>query len=113
MQSIKGNLIPIRDHVIVEEMYFGEQKTASGIIIIDDDGKDIGIKPRWARVYAVGPLQEEVVVGDWVLIEHGRWTRGVDMEVEDGVIKTLRRIDTDAIMLISDENPGDAYVRAD
>jgi len=113
MQPIKGNLTAIRDHVLVEEMDFGEQRTPTGIIIISDDGKDLGIKPRWGRVYAVGPEQQEVVVGDWVLVDHGRWTRGVDVEHDDGTIKTLRRVDTDAILLISDEKPGDAYVRPD
>lgn len=113
MQAIKGNLIPIRDAVIVEEMDFGEQRTPTGIIILSDDGKDMGIKPRWGRVYAVGPEQEDVQVGDWILISHGRWTRGVDLEDEDGNIKTLRRVDNDAILMIGDEKPGDAYVRPD
>ena len=35
---IKGKLTPIRDHVIVEEMNFGEQKTKAGLIILSDDG---------------------------------------------------------------------------
>lgn len=104
---------PIRDHVIVEDMHFGEQKTNTGIIIIDDDGKDFGIKPRWARVYAVGPKQEDVKVGEYVLIEHGRWTRGVDMAREDGTTITIRRVDTECILVTSDEKPKDAYVRKD
>lgn len=104
---------PIRDHVIVEDMHFGEQKTNSGIIIVDDDGKDFGIKPRWARVYAVGPKQEDVKIGEYVLVEHGRWTRGFDLEREDGTTFTIRRIDTDCILMSSDEKPKDAYVRPD
>ena len=51
---IKGRLTPIRDHVIVEEMNFGEQKTKAGLIILSDDGIDRGIRPRWGRVYAKG-----------------------------------------------------------
>ena len=100
---------PIRDHVIVEDMEFGEQRTAGGIIIIDDDGKQHGIKPRWARVYAVGPEQENVNVGDWVLVEHGRWTRGFNFTNDDGSIFTLRRVDTDCIMMTSDRKPIDIY----
>lgn len=110
---IKGKLIPIRDHVIVEDMYFGEQKTNNGIIILDDNGKDFGIKPRWARVYAVGPEQKDVSVGEYVLVEHGRWTRGFDLEREDGTSFTVRRIDTDCILMSSEEKPKDVYVRAD
>jgi len=43
----KGKLLPIRDHVIVEEMEFGEQISKGGIIIQSDDGKTMGVKPRW------------------------------------------------------------------
>ncbi len=99
----------IRDHVIVVDMEFGEQRTQGGIIIIDDDGKQHGIKPRWAKVYAVGPEQENVKVGDWIFIEHGRWTRGFNFEKDDGSIYTLRRVDTDAIMMSSDQKPKDVY----
>lgn len=101
---------PILDHVIVEDMEFGEQKTKSGIIIVDDDGKSHGIKPRWGKVYAIGPKQNDVNVGDWILIEHGRWTRGFNFEREDGSVYTLRRVDTDAIIMKSDKKPSDAYI---
>lgn len=103
----------IRDHVIASDMDFGEQKTAGGIIIMSDDGKSLGVKPRWARVYSVGPEQKDIAVGEWILVEHGRWTRGFDAEDDDGTKITLRKIDTDAILLASDEKPGDAYVAKD
>jgi len=113
MTTIIGKLTPIRDHVIVEQMDFGDQRTATGIIILSDDGKGMGIKPRWGRVYAVGPEQQDVQAGDWILLEHGRWTRGFDLEDEEGNIKTLRKADNDAILMISDEKPSDAYVVAE
>jgi co-chaperonin GroES (HSP10) len=103
-------IIAIRDHIIVEDMEFGEQKTSAGIIIINDDGKSHGIKPRWALVHAVGPKQKDVKVGEYVLVEHGRWTRGFEMEREDGSNFTIRRIDNDCILMSSDEKPSDAYV---
>ena len=109
----KGKLIPIRDHVIVEEMEFGEQISKGGIIIQSDDGKTMGVKPRWGKVYAVGEKNKDVKVGDWVLIEHGRWTRGMNVEDEDGVMRVLRRVDKDAIMITSHKKPGDVYVTAD
>ena len=104
---------PILDHVIVQDMEFGEQKTRSGSIIIDDDGKQHGIKPRWGKVYAVGPKQEDVKVGDWVLIEHGRWTRGIDLDNEDGSTTTVRRVEPKSIMAISDRKPTDTYTAAE
>lgn len=103
----------IRNHVIVEDMEFGEQRTQGGIIIIDDDGKQHGIKPRWAKVHAVGPEQENIKSGDWILIEHGRWTRGFNFERDDGTIFTLRRVDTDAIIMTSDQKPSDAYIASE
>jgi co-chaperonin GroES (HSP10) len=109
----KGKLIPIRDHVIVEEMEFGEQISKGGIIIQSDDGKTMGVKPRWGKVYAVGHKNHDVKVGDWVLIEHGRWTRGMNVEDEDGKMRVLRRVDKDAIMITSHTKPGDVYVTAD
>jgi hypothetical protein len=57
-------------------------------------------------VYAVGPDQQDVKVGDWICVAHGRWTRGLDIEDEHGK-KTVRRIDPKDIMLVADELPSD------
>ena len=68
--TVKGKLIPLRDKILVHNMNFGEQVTTSGIVITSDDGKERGIYPRWAQVFAVGPEhKEEFNVGDWILIE--------------------------------------------
>jgi co-chaperonin GroES (HSP10) len=106
-------VVPVKDNVIASDMYFGDQRTATGLIIPTDDGKSFGIKPRWAKVYSVGPTQKDLVPGDYILVEHGRWTRGVDFDLEDGSKITLRKIDLEAILLISDEKPNDAYVAED
>lgn len=100
---------PILDHVIVQDIDFGEQVTKTGIILTTDDGKLHGIKPRWGKVYAVGPKQKDVVPGEWILIEHGRWTRGHDIEQEDGSYITLRRVDVEAIIASSEDKPSDVY----
>lgn len=108
--KIKGTLKPIRNRVIVSDMYFGEQKTKSGLILRSDDGTTRGIYPRWGRVYAKGPENiDEYNVGDWVLVDHGRWTRGVD--VDDGIEeKTLRMVEAESILLWSNEKPDDVYI---
>jgi co-chaperonin GroES (HSP10) len=103
-------IAPVKDNVIASDMDFGDQRTATGLIIPTDDGKSFGIKPRWAKVYSVGPTQKDLVPGDYILVEHGRWTRGVDFDLEDGSKLTLRKIDLEAILLVSDEKPSDAYV---
>ncbi len=100
IQAIK----PLHDHVIVTEMNFKDRTLSSGIVLLGDDAKTAGIRPRWAQVYAVGPDQKDVAVGQWILVEHGRWTRGSEVEI-DGEEMTIRRIDANAILIVSDESP--------
>ena len=107
MNRIKGKLRPIRDHIIVCDMEFGLEKTAGGILLRGDDAKSEGIHPRWAKVYAVGKEQTEIKVGDWVLIEHGRWSRGIKYVPDDGEEITIQLADKNAIMLTSNEKPKD------
>lgn len=97
-------IVPIQNHVIVTEMNFGQRKLSSGVILMGDDGKTDGIRPRWCKVFAVGPEQKDVAPGQWVLMEHGRWTRGVEVEL-DGQPMTLRRIDPAAMIMTSNTEP--------
>jgi hypothetical protein len=85
-------------------MDFSGRQLASGVILLGDDGKTDGIRPRWARVYAVGPEQKDVKVNQWVLMEHGRWSRGLKVIV-DGEEILIRRADPKAIMFVSDNRP--------
>ena len=98
------SLSVIKDHILVTEMTFKERKLSSGIVLLNDDGKTSGIRPRWARVYAVGPEQKEIAVGQWIFVEHGRWSRGIEVEVNDEQL-TLRRVDPKSIIFVSDEEP--------
>ena len=93
-------------------MDFDEQRTRSGIIITSDDGKGHGVKPRWARVWAVGPDQTDVQVGEWIYVEHGRWTRGISVE-DNGKEITIRMVEPKSIMLQSNEKPEDVYLGAE
>lgn len=107
--KVKGTIVPLKDKVIVSDMDFGIERTAAGLYIPSDDGKTQGIHPRWGKVWAIGPEQQDVNVGDWVLIEHGRWTRTIEYENSDGTKVDLRMVDTNAIMIISDYKPSDVY----
>ena len=111
LSKLKVNgLRPIHDHVLVTDLYFGEQKTRGGIIIRDDNGTARGVYPRWARVWAKGPTnKEDYEVGDYILIEHGRWTRKMDLDI-DGEEITVHRVDTDAILAVSDEKPNELQI---
>lgn len=101
-----GRLRPIRDHVLVQDMQFEERRTSTGIVLLNDNGTGLGIRPRWGKIYAVGPEQEDLAVGQWIMVAHGRWTRGVDIEDDNGK-HTIRRIDPKDVLLISDEEPQD------
>jgi hypothetical protein len=103
--KVKG-IIPILDHVIVIDMDFSGRQLASGIVLLSDDGKSEGIRPRWAQVHSVGPDQHDVKPGQWIYVEHGRWTRGLHVEFEGDDHETvLRRVDPSAIIFKSDEKP--------
>ena len=102
----KHQIHPLNDSVIVTDMTFDERFTTSGIVLLNDNGKSTGIRPRWGQVYAVGPEQQDVRVGQWVCVAHGRWTRGIEVEDETGR-KTLRRVDPNDLLIVSDEQPQD------
>lgn len=98
----------LHDWVIVSDMEFGEVTTASGLVIKSDNGKTHGIKPRWGQVYCVGPTQKDVQVGNWILVEHGRWTRG--MHINDGEREvTVQRVEVKSILAVTDHKPTDLY----
>lgn len=109
MNAVKGKIIPLKDYIFVKDMEFGEERTASGIIVQNLNGKLEGVKSRWGKVWAVGPKQKDVKIGEWILVAHGRWTRGIKVD-DDGQEITIRRIDNNDILIVSDEKPKDIDV---
>jgi hypothetical protein len=107
-QIKRNQLRAIKSDVIVTDMSFDVRLSNGGLILLNDNGKSTGIRPRWGRVYAVGPQQQDVRVGQWICVAHGRWTRGLDIEDESGK-RTIRKIDPKDILLVSDseEMPND------
>lgn len=83
---MESKLTACKGKVLVTNLDSGEQKTAAGIIITDDDGKLRGVRSRWAEVYSVGEDITDIKVGEWILIEHGRWSRTIML---DGVALNL------------------------
>ena len=104
---VEGIFKPLRDGILVRNMDFGEQKTASGLIVLSDDGKTGGIHPRWGEVIAVGNEQEDVSVGQYVMVAHGRWSRGFELNGE-----TVRTVDPKDVLGIQDEEPDNTIFKA-
>lgn len=97
-------LYPLGDTIIVRDMDFSGRKLSSGIFLLNDDGKTDGIRPRWAKVYAVGPEQTDVKVGQWIYVEHGRWSRGLEVDVGEETFH-IRRVDPKCIIFTSETSP--------
>lgn len=109
--KVSGTFKPLHDKVFVSDMEFGDEVTTSGIVLRSDNAKSEGIHPRWGKVWAVGPEQKDVKVGEWILIEHSRWTRTIHYEEADGSIVEIRMVELDAIMMACDEKPADSWMR--
>jgi co-chaperonin GroES (HSP10) len=108
LTKAKGNFVPLGEDILVTNMYFGEERSSGGIILSNDDGKLRGIRARWCQVYKIGQrckLKDQINEGDWILLEHGRWSRQFLIEDNDGVDWVLQKADIDAILLVSEEEP--------
>lgn len=102
MKTIK----PIHDKVLAKMIDgFGEKKTAGGLIIQEKDGTADAIRPRWFEVVYVGPEQKDVNPGEYVLVAHGRWSRGVNIDPADDY--KLYFLDNDEMLAVSDELPNE------
>ena len=102
--TVENDIKPLKKRVLVSDMQFGATKTKGGIILLDDDGTEAGIHLRWAKVYAVGDQQEDVKVGEWIMVAHGRWSRALKVK-KDGTELEVRMIDENDILLVTDEEP--------
>ena len=102
--TVDNDITPLKKRILVSDMQFGETKSKGGIILMDDDGSAGGIHPRWAKVYAIGNQQDDVKVGQWLMVAHGRWSRAFKV-AKDGVELEVRMIDENDILLVSDDEP--------
>jgi hypothetical protein len=96
-------LSPLGNKIILINLDSGLRKSR-GVILLDDSTAEDGargIRPRWAEVYAVGPDQEDVTVGDWVLMDHGRWSPGQDLRLTDDTNLRFWLGDPDGVIGVS------------
>lgn len=95
----------LKNKVLVTDLERGT-RVVGGIIIPDDNGKSQGIRPRWGKVYSVGEGVTEVKLNQWILVEHGRWTRMLKVKDDDGNETQVWGIDwPNGALLMSDEDP--------
>lgn len=83
----------------------GSRTTAGGIILRDDNGKQEGIRPRWAKVWKIANDIKDIEVGQWILVEHGRWTMTITVKDEQDNDFKFQKIDSKGIMCVSDQEP--------
>lgn len=101
---IEGSEIKVlKNNVLISEIEGGQQ-TINGVIILDDDMKDRGIKPRWCKVYATGPETFDIAKDDWILVDHGRWSRGFKAKFGD-FESEFRWVDYNDILIVQSEKP--------
>ena len=98
---------PLKSRVLASSCEIGARTTESGIQLLDDDGKEEGIRPRWFIVRAIGPEQKDVVPGQYILVSHGRWTWAATVHDKetDTFVRDIRMIDENDIFAVSDERP--------
>lgn len=96
----------LANKILATEIEVGERKTGGGIVLLDDNGKDEGIRPRWMQVYAKGEgTTDQIKVGDWILVEHGRWSRGIEVLSDDEQVLKIWQVDPEALLCVSEERP--------
>lgn len=84
----------------------GEQ-IKNGIIIPAEGFSSRGIHPRWCKVYKVGSEVKDISEGQWLYVEHGRWTYAIDTTDENGDKLNVWVVDAEGILLVADEKPAE------
>lgn len=102
-------IVPLPKRVLAELLGLDERVTASGIIIQSENGKDRGVRPRWAKVRLVGEGIDWVKPGQYVLVAHGRWSRQFECEHNGEKLK-LVHLDNNECLIVTDEEPHDDFV---
>jgi co-chaperonin GroES (HSP10) len=100
---------PLRERILAELLGLDERVTASGIVIAGENGKDRGVRPRWAKVHLVGEGIDWVKPGQYLLVAHGRWSRQFEAEHNGEKLK-LVHLDNKECLIVCDELPNDDYI---
>lgn len=100
---------PLKERILAELLGLGERVTSTGIVIAGENGKDRGVRPRWAKVHLVGEGIDWVKPGQYLLVAHGRWSRQFECEHQGQKLK-LVHLDNKECLIVSDEEPTDDFI---
>lgn len=98
-------LTPLHDKVLGKMMEppGTYHTTKSGVILPESQFDERAVRPRWFLVTHVGPEQEDIHPGDFVLVTHGRWSRGIDLEGNRRDEDKIFFLDNEEILMVADE----------
>lgn len=97
-------ITPIKDNIFGKMIDgFGLKTTSGGVILNEKDGTENAIRPRWFEVTHIGPDNVEFFIGEYVLVAHGRWSRGFQIDKLDETKYYM--LDLEEIFVKSDEYP--------
>lgn len=100
-------ITPLHDKVIgrMLDPMTGTRQTERGLYIAEDETSENFIRPRWFEVTHVGPEQQDIAVGQYVLVPHGRWSRGLDINNTRRESDFLFLLDHNDILGACDDEP--------
>lgn len=105
--TIQNELRLLHNKVLVSDLEHGVALSQGGVILPDDDMTERGIRERWAKVWAVGPEVSDLRPGQWVLLQHGRWSPRMTFSLPEGDVDLWRIDYPEAVLLVGDERPRD------
>jgi co-chaperonin GroES (HSP10) len=102
-----NKLNPLRDNVMAKmiEPVGALRKTHGGVLMTEHQQSEEFVRARWFVVTHVGPEQNDVTEGQYVLVSHGRWSRGIDFDNTHLEADKLFLIDNDELLMVSDIDP--------
>ena len=99
-------LKPLPGRLYCKALETGLRTSAGGIVLTDDNSATSGaggVRPRWFQVVNVNidTNLDDIKIGDYVLVEHGRWSRrfsGTDID-------NYSIVEEKAVLLVSEDAP--------
>ena len=83
--NIPNHIECLDDTLYVEKIEYGEKTLKNGFIIPTETMDHYGnfVRPRWAKVLYKADNIKNINVGDWVLIQHGNWSTGINCKIKN------------------------------